>query len=250
MLAQVKRLLLTSILTMLVACSSTPTELTVEEDKWTYEVRAINLLVKATADVNSVSGRPHSIAVGVFQMNDPNTFSGLSVTREGAVELMQKRKIDETIVDFQLLTIRPGERQNISIARAETAKYIGVISGYFRLNPRTDVKIFQIPVREIERGVVEKTLAWASLVSDDAKAVPGILNVEIDLGRTGSKRITSSEDKIFDEAKSKTVKQQESSEQENWFSNLQKKATGDDGTIDVGVDDIPSEAVDEISIEE
>ena len=217
---------------VLTACSSAPTELTVEEDKWTYEVRAINLLVRAAADVNSVSGRPHSIAVGVFQMNDPSTFAGLSVTREGAVELLQKRKIDESIVDFQLLTIRPGERKNVSIARAETAKYIGVISGYFRLNPKTDVKIFSIPVRQIERGVVEKSLAWASLVSDTAKAVPGRLNLEIDLGRTGSKRIVTSEDEIFREAQSNTVQQQNNAQQGSWFDDLKDN---------VGPEDIPTD---------
>ena len=103
------------------ACSSKQTELTVEEEEWTYEVRAINLVLRAAADVNSVSGRPHSIVVGLFQMNDPNTFNGLSVTRPGAVELLQTGKIDESIVDFRLLTMSPGEQKKISVSRAESA---------------------------------------------------------------------------------------------------------------------------------
>ena len=73
---RVKYLLLSSLLLVVNGCSSTPTELSVEEEEWVYEVRAINLVLRAAADVNSVSGRPHSIAVGVFQLNDPNTFSG------------------------------------------------------------------------------------------------------------------------------------------------------------------------------
>ena len=86
MINRVHYLVFVGLLGLLSACSSTPTELTVEEEEWVYEVRAINLVIRAASDVNSVSGRPHSIAIGIFQMNDPNTFSGLAVTREGAVE--------------------------------------------------------------------------------------------------------------------------------------------------------------------
>ena len=188
MIQRVHYLVIAGLFCLLSACSSTPTELTVEEEEWVYEVRAINLVVRAASDVNSVSGRPHSIAVGIFQMNDPNTFSGLAVTREGAVELLQKGKIDDTIVNFQLLNLRPGELKKVSISRANTARYIGVISGYYKLNPQTDTKVFAIPVRAIKRGIVEKTLAFASLISDEAKAVPGKLNVFVDLGRTGQNR--------------------------------------------------------------
>jgi len=217
------RYLLFLVLSLFVAaCSSTPTELSVEEEKWTYEVRAVNMVLRASSDVNSVSGRPHSIAVGLFQMSDPNTFRGLSVTREGAVELLQKGKIDETIVDFQLLTMRPGEQKKVSISRAETAKYIGVIAGYFKLNPKTDVRIFPIPVRAIPRGVVEKTLAWASIVSDEAKAVPGKLNVIVDLGRTGSKQIVSIEDEILRASRVSTEQQEE--DQESWFGTLKSES--------------------------
>jgi type VI secretion system VasD/TssJ family lipoprotein len=214
----VKYFCLASLLLLVAACSSNP-ELSVEEEKWTYEVRAINLVLKAVNDVNSVSGRPHSIVVGLFQMSDPNTFSGLSVTREGAVELLQKGKIDETIVDFRLLTMRPGEQKKVSVSRAEAARYIGVIAGYFKLNPKTDVKIFSIPIREVERGLVEKSLAATSMISDQAKAAPGKLNIIVDLGRIGSRKIVAIEDEILRENLEST-ENEESQQQEGWFDTL------------------------------
>ncbi len=222
MLRGFSALCLAGALLALSACSSTPTELTVEEEEWTYEVRAINLVLRAAADVNSVSGRPHSIAVGLFQMNDPNTFSGLSVTRQGAVELLQKGKLDDSIVDFRLLTMRPGEQKKVSISRAESAKYIGVIAGYFKLNPKTDVKVFPIPVRAIPRGIVEKSLAWASLIKDETNAVPGKLNVIVDLGRTGSKQIVAIEDEILREQRVST--EQDPAQQQGWFEILQSES--------------------------
>lgn len=213
------------------ACSSTPTELVVEEEEWIYEVRAINLVIKAAADVNSVSGRPHSIAIGVFQMNDPNTFSGLAVTREGAVELLQKGQIDESIVNFQLINLRPGEQKKVSISRAQTAKHIGVIAGYFKLNPKTDIKLFPIPVRAIKRGVIEKALAFAALIADEAKAIPGKLNVFIDLGRTGSKQILALEDEILKQSVISSGK--DKTQKTNWFGTL--KSTEPDTNSVTGV---------------
>jgi type VI secretion system VasD/TssJ family lipoprotein len=209
------------ILVGLGACASAPTELVVEEQEWVYEVRAINMLIRAASDVNSVSGRPHSIALGIFQMNDPNTFSALAVDQagpEGAFELLQKGKVDDTIVNFQLISMRPGEQKKISISRAQTAKYIGVIAGYFKLNPKTDVKIFEIPVRAIKRGIVEDALAFATLISDEAKAIPDKLSIFVDLGRTGTKQIVTLGGKGGDVAKKE--KKKEKAAEESWFGVL------------------------------
>jgi type VI secretion system VasD/TssJ family lipoprotein len=227
-------LLACAVLFGLGACASTPTELVVEEEEWVYEVRAINMLVRAASDVNSVSGRPHSIAVGIFQMNDPNTFSSLAVDQtgpEGAFELLQKGKIDESIVNFQLISMRPGEQKKISISRAQTAKYIGVIAGYFQLNPKTDVKIFEIPVRAIKRGIVEEALAFATLISDEAKAIPDKLSIYIDLGRTGSKQIVTLGGKGGDIAKKQKAK--EKAAEESWFGILKTGSSKVDQVSDV-----------------
>lgn len=212
---------------LLMSCASEPTELVIEEEEWVYEIRAINLVARASADLNSVRGRPHSLALGVFQMNDPNTFRGLSVSQTGAVELLQKGQIDESIVNFQQINIRPGEQKKVSISRAQTAKYIGVIAGYFKLNPKTDVQIFPIPLREIKRGMVEKALALAALITDESKAIPGKLNVFVDLGRTGSKQIISVEDPVITQQQSDT--NASSSPEQNWFESLkqQKEKSGE-----------------------
>jgi type VI secretion system VasD/TssJ family lipoprotein len=207
---------------LLLSCAaSEPTELVIEEQEWVYEIRAINLVVRASADLNSVRGRPHSLALGIFQMNDPNTFRGLSVSRTGAVELLQKGQVDESIVNFEQINIRPGEQKKVSINRAQTAKYIGVIAGYFELNPKTDIQIFPIPLRPIKRGLVEKALAFAALITDESKAIPGKLNVYVDLGRTGSKQIISVEDPLVTGVQTEQATTPGS--QQNWFEELKQQ---------------------------
>lgn len=178
------------LLITIAGCSSTPTELTVDPDAWVYEKRAITVSITSPADLNSVSGRPHSLAIGVFQLNDPNTFSGLSVTTQGAVELLQKGQIDETVASFTLINVRPGEQKKVTLNRSQTAQYVGMIVGYYSLNPSKDVKVFPIPLRAQQRGLVEKGLVALTLMSDEAKAYPDKLNVFIDLGRASTKQIT------------------------------------------------------------
>jgi len=176
---------------MVMACSSSKTKLTVAPEDWVYEDRAIIITVKAPSDLNSVSGRPHSLALGVFQLNDPNTFTGLSVTREGAVQLMQKGRIDDTVSNFTIVNVRPGERRKVHMNRAQSAQYVGIIAGFFELNPNNDVQLFPIPIKAQKRGLVEKGLASVSLISDEAQASPDDLFVYVELGRTGSKQIVT-----------------------------------------------------------
>lgn len=211
---------------LLVSCATDKPELIVAEEDWVYEIRAINLVIIAPSDLNTVRGRPHSLAIGLYQMSDPNSFAGLSTTRKGAIELLQKGQIDDTIVNFQQITVRPGEQKKISIHRAQTAKYIGIIAGYFELNNITDIQIFDIPLTEIKRGVVERTLAFASLISDESKAIPSKLNVLIDLGRTGSKQIITLDDSSLVQQQKSNInsssKKQAVDQQQQWFDNLKK----------------------------
>jgi len=175
---------------LLAACASQPDKLEVAPEGWKFKDRAIYLEFRAPADLNAYNGRPHALAVGIYQLNDPNTFSGLGATREGAVELLGKGKIDDTIVHFTRITVQPGEHKSIVLNRAETAQYVGMISGYFGLSPTNDVALFPIPVKASKRGLVENSLAAIKLIADEAKANPDDLYLNINLGRDSTKQMT------------------------------------------------------------
>ncbi len=214
----IKVIWVASFAVMLLACSTAPTELSIEPDAWVYEKRAIQITVKAPADLNSVSGRPHSLALGVFQLSDPNTFSGLAETKQGAVELLQKGRIDDTVVNFTLINVQPGEEKKLSLNRAQTAQYLAVIAGYYDLNPKKDVKVFAIPLRALKRGLIEKSLVTLSLMADEAKAVPDKIKVYAELGRDSSKQI------ILDTDQRLLLEQKDgqSTQSIDWFNKVQQ----------------------------
>ena len=164
-----------------------PQEIVVNEDDWDFEDQSISVIIDAPVDLNSFSGRPHSLVIGIFQLSDPNSFSAFAPTHEGAVFLLDKGRVDDTIVNFSRIVVRPGEQKTAVFARFSRVKYIGLIVGYSRLNPKSDVKIFQIPVALTDRSDAGNN-------SEKPIAIPAQLFSYVRLGRTGAKQIVTIEE--------------------------------------------------------
>ncbi len=173
---------------LLAGCASNP-DLKINPEDWVYEDRAISIKIDAPSDVNVVNGRPHALSIGVFQLSDPNTFIGLTGTRDGAIELLNKGKIDDTVADFRRITVQPGELRVEVFNRAQKAEHVGLIVGYYELNVNHDKYLFKIPVKATKRGIVEKLLVSMKLIANEAKALPDKLNIEVFLGRDGTKQM-------------------------------------------------------------
>jgi type VI secretion system VasD/TssJ family lipoprotein len=167
---------------------ATKTSLEVAPDDWVFEDRAIHIHAQSPSDLNAISGRPHSVALGVFQLNDPNTFLGLAETKEGALQLLNSGRIDDTVAQFTRIILQPGEEKIATLPRAQGAKYIALISGYYGLNTELDIKVFDIPVKAAKRGFVDLALSNMGLIADEAKAIPDAIYIDVAMGRKSTKR--------------------------------------------------------------
>ena len=173
---------------LLASCAS-KTVLEVAPEDWSYKDRAIHIHASEPTDLNSISGRPHSLMIGVFQLSDPNTFRGLAETREGAVKLLNEGRVDDTISQFNRLIMQPGEDKVTAYPRAQGSMYVGIISGYFGLSTELDVHIFDIPVKPAKRGAVDLVLSATGLIADEAKAIPDEMFIDLSLGRKSTREI-------------------------------------------------------------
>lgn len=171
---------------LLPGCAS-KTTLDVAPEDWTYQERGIHIHTSSPTDLNVISGRPHSLAIGIFQLSDPNTFQGLTETKQGAVELMNKGRIDDTVAQFSRIIMQPGREKVTVLSRAQSAQYVGIISGFFGLNTELDVKIYPVPVKPAKRGFVDITLSTLGLIADEAKAIPDDMYIDVSLGRKSTK---------------------------------------------------------------
>ncbi len=176
-------------LIFLSGCAS-KTSLTVAPEDWVFEDRAIHIHLESPSDLNAISGRPHSVALGVFQLIDPNTFLGLAETKEGALQLLNSGRIDDSVAQFTRIIIQPGEEKVATLPRAQSAKYIAIISGYYGLNIELDVKVFDVPVKAAKRGFVDLALSNMGLIADEAKAIPDNIFIDVAMGRKGTKRFS------------------------------------------------------------
>ncbi len=123
---------------------------------WAFEKQAIIIRIQATQNLNWFQNQSHTLRLGVFQMADPNNFNNTCSTKEGLSQFLSKENFDEGtgVLTVDKRIIRAGETQIVTLDRAKTAQYIGVIAGYFELIPSKTCRIIEIPaIQDDETGI-------------------------------------------------------------------------------------------------
>ncbi len=121
--------------------------LAVPPDGWIYEKKAITLRVQSSNDLNIFQNRVHTLLLAIFQISDPNIFNEKSKTREGIADLLTMDSINAGlgIVNLKKVVIRPGNVDVFVVDRAKSAQYVGIVTGYARLEPENVIRIVEIP---------------------------------------------------------------------------------------------------------
>jgi type VI secretion system VasD/TssJ family lipoprotein len=155
---------------VLLACSCAPRLAVIPE--WPYEKDAIRLHLKSDSRLNLYQGTSHALLLCVYQLRDPNTFNQLTEEREGLPKLCECGRFDPSVASSKRFVIQPGQELTESLNRAEGAKYVGIVAGYYALEKERVVRLLQIPVVEERK----------SLLSLAKTSKPGMLNIDLYLG--------------------------------------------------------------------
>lgn len=155
---------------MIGACASQP----VPPPKWSYEKDAIQVHLKSDPKLNYDEGTPHTLLVCLYQLKDPNAFNQLADDTDGIYKLLECGLFDAGVAASKRIIVNPGKDVNLTLDRAEGAKYVAVAAGYYTLQKDRMIRMFDVPV------VVEKK----GFISTTKTAKPGLLKVELDLGPT------------------------------------------------------------------
>ncbi len=142
----------------------------VPQVRWTFSAKAIEIRFKADAGLNYHDDEPHTLAVAVYQLSDPNVFTSYRASREKLSEIMDARRFDTSVTAFDQIFIQPGEERIIRLDRMENSRFVGIVAGYYQSDPDQVTRLFEIPV-VIVPGQQE-------LLSS-----PGSLNVNIFAGK-------------------------------------------------------------------
>lgn len=137
-----------------------------------YEKNAIRLELKSDPKLNLNQGMPHPLLVCVYQLRDPNSFNQLANDEDGLYKLLECSLFDMSVVSSKRITVHPGQDMKVSLDRAEDAKYVAVVAGYYLIRKERITRLFEIPVVEKRRGFL-----WLNKY-----ATLGILDIQLTLG--------------------------------------------------------------------
>jgi type VI secretion system VasD/TssJ family lipoprotein len=148
--------------TFLFSCSKKVTEL----DKWPFEARGIKISYKADLELNLYQNKPHTLFVCIYQMKDPNAFNELRLDRTGLMKLLECKRFDQGVSSSESLIVHPGDEETIVFDRAEDARFVGVVAGYYSLWPVNVTKLVLVPVKIEKSGwLIRKKVAQPGQLS-------------------------------------------------------------------------------------
>ncbi len=163
-------LLFLSVFFMLALSSCAKKEL--PPPQWGYEKDAVKLQIIADPMLNLDNGKAHTLYICIYQLKDPNGFNQLSGDQSGLYKLLDCKLFDAGVASSKRLIVNPGKDSTLVMDRAENAKYIAVVAGYYRIEKERITRLVKIPVVVEEKGFISKS----------TKQKPGLLDITLVLG--------------------------------------------------------------------
>ncbi len=157
-----------TIISLTYSCASQP----LPPPQWQYEKDAIKLDLKADPKLNLEEGTPHTLLVCVYQLKDPNAFNQLAGDNDGIYKLLECNLFDASVATAKRIIVRPGQDSALVLDRAEGAKYVAAVAGYYTLQKDRMIRLFKIPVVAEKKGFIKQK----------KNQKPGPLNIELTLG--------------------------------------------------------------------
>jgi len=111
-----------------------------------YEKDAISLHLKGDPKLNLFEKRPHTLLVCVYQLRDPNALNQVLQDAEDVSKLLECGRFDPSIVNAKKFILQPGKEITEALDRAEGARYIGIVAGYYNLDKQRASRILPVPV--------------------------------------------------------------------------------------------------------
>jgi type VI secretion system VasD/TssJ family lipoprotein len=120
-----------------------------------YEKESIILKIRSDPQLNLFQGQPHSLALCTYQMKDPNAFNQLTDERNGLSRLMECERFDGSVLSSKRIIVHPSQQLKEVRDRAEGARYLGFVAGYYPLEKSRVVLLYPLPYPSSKGGPKE-----------------------------------------------------------------------------------------------
>jgi len=120
----------------------------------TYQRDAVSMTLTASDQVNLYGGLPHATVLCVYQLSNPGVFEQMLEELEGVNRLLSCESFDASVKSRRRIVVQPGEKKVVVMDRAEGARYLGVIAGYYKRMPGSFSRLIPFPI--VETGTFRK----------------------------------------------------------------------------------------------
>ena len=124
---------------------------------WGFEPNGIRIYYAADKMLNTVEGSAHTVLLAVYQLTDANAFQKLAKYEDGIRRLLEGQQSDPSFTATQRFFVEPGESRSISLDRTENTRWLGVVAGYYNLDPSRVSRVFEIPHTVQTEGFISRT---------------------------------------------------------------------------------------------
>jgi type VI secretion system VasD/TssJ family lipoprotein len=122
-----------------------------------YEEGGVEIAVKADDQLNQSGGRPHTLVLCIYQLATPNVFNQLAGDEDGLYRLLECSLFDPSVASAKRLIVHPGDSTTHTLDRAEGAKYVAVAAGYYQVEKKRMVRLYEIPTVIETKGLIRRT---------------------------------------------------------------------------------------------
>lgn len=112
---------------------------------WPYAAGAVTLDLSADPGLNTYEDRAHTLMVVVYQLSAVNAFNDLAKDPTGLQALLESGTFDQSVAGLEKLFVQPGDQRKVTLDRAQGARWIGVVAGYYRQVPGRTSSLVPIP---------------------------------------------------------------------------------------------------------
>jgi type VI secretion system VasD/TssJ family lipoprotein len=143
--------------------------------KWTYAGDGVQIAITADPKLNQSNGQPHTLAMTVVQMEDPSVFAPYMANSAKMSSLLLTDAPPPGLLALNRIFVTPSENQTVTLPRVEKAQYVGLVTGYYHLDPARSARLYQVGVEVDSSGIVIK----------NRNASPEPLKIDLRLGPDG-----------------------------------------------------------------
>jgi len=122
--------------------------------QWNYQPEGVKVFYTADKSLNAVDGRSHALLLAVYQLETLNAFNQFGAYAEGIKKMLEADGLDPSVVAVERIFIEPGQSETIVLSRAEKAKWIGVVAGYYHMSPGKVTRTVEIPFKVQSTGIL------------------------------------------------------------------------------------------------